>query len=563
MNRKPFAYASLLIGVILLLAACAPAAEPTVAPAEPTKAPAEATEAPEPTATTPPAKSKTSNTLVFASDSGPLTFDPLRAELSDVDIVCFLAYDALVQYEPGTAKIVPWLAKEWEISDDGRTYTFKLREGVKFHDGTDLTASDVKFTFDRIMKINDGMAFTIWEIYDSTEAVDDYTFVLKLKEPSARLFATLPKFFILSEDGVKANSTADDPDAQTYLEDHDLGSGPYTITYHVPAQQTVYEKFEDYWGGWEGTNIERVIYREIKESATQRLLLEQGEIDIIMGPSVDDVSALEANPDTQVWVNDVLIQFYIDFRITHPPLDEVCVRKALALAYDYDTHMEVALGGLGEQAQGPYNKSILYHDDTLPMPDYDLEAAKAALAECGYPDPDWTFQMVYLPNAEEQKRAVEIFQASLAELGITIEPVGVEWAAYLALSRDLDAEPDLFARWYFPETRHPDSAVYNIYHSKNIGIGNNSVLYNNPKADELMERGLIEMDPAEAEKIYKELQWVITEDQPSIFVSNPKTVFAGRTWVKGYENNMKGHHMTFWVYGGPMERGNLRLEGKP
>jgi len=266
MNRKSFALASLLIIISLVLAACGPTAptettapEPTTAPPEPAEAtePAEAIEPTEAPAATEPAKSELANTLVAAHSEYAFTFDPTFCSWGDVCRICLVAYEPLVKYDPATKEIIPGLAKEWEISSDGLTYTFILNEGVKFHDGTDLTASDVKFTVERLLGIDDGCARYVYPV-ESMEVVDDYTIAMTLDAPNAAFLQSMVVIFIISEDGVKANEVDGDW-AQAYLMENDLGSGPYMLTSSIPEQQAVFEKFEDYWKGWDGNHLDGII----------------------------------------------------------------------------------------------------------------------------------------------------------------------------------------------------------------------------------------------------------------------------------------------------------------
>ena len=502
---------------------------------------------------TPSPKSELATTLVIAEQEHPKSFDPMDTDDSTVNRITVLAYDALIQYKPGTTEIIPWLAKEWKISPDGLSYTFVLNQGVKFHDGTDLTASDVKFTFDRLKAINQGIAFELSD-FDSARVVDDYTVELKLAKPSAPFLQVLPKIFIISEDGVKQNAKGDDW-ARTYLKDHDLGSGPYTLTSFTPEQQAIFTKFDGYWQGWQGKNIEKVIWRYVKEAATQRLMLEKGEIDIAMDPAKDDLPALSQNPDIQIIEGTTFVEYYVHMRTIHKPLDDVRVRKAIALAYDYDAHIKVALGGHGEQALGPYSRAIPWHDATLPKQTYDLAKAKELLTEAGYPNGGFTLKIAYLPVLDEEARTVEILDAGLQQLGIKLEPMGMTWPTMANLMQDETSAPDLYTVYAFPSAADPDSALRVNYHSTATKNGYNSSWYTNPQVDKLLDEGVATPDLAKREAIYKEVQRIITEDQPSIFVSNPTYVIAARSWVKGYVYN-PAHHETVWVYG-------MTLEGKP
>ncbi len=565
MNRKYFAFSSLLVILTLLLAACGPteappatkASEPTAAPAEatkapePTAAPAEATKAPEPTE--PPAKSELANSLVIGVNGAPWTLDPVFSNDSWIDRHLVNAYDPLVNYKPGTNELIPWLAKEWEVSDDGLTYTFKLREGVKFHDGTDLTASDVKYTFDRILAINQGIAFEL-SLFDSAEVVDDYTVVLHMKAASGAFTKTLPKFYVVSEDSVKANEQNGDW-GQGYLSDHDLGSGPYMLAKLEPEQEYVWGKFDGYWQDWPAGQVDTITWKIVKEAASQRLLLEKGDIDIAMEPSVDDLPALQMNPDIQILEDPSAVEMYFHLRVTHPPLDDVRVRKALAIGYDYDTHIQSVLGGYGVQARGPLPRIYPENDETIEMPTYDPDAAKALLAEAGYPN-GFTMKVAYDPGSEPEKlRGFELWQVCLTKLGITVVPLAMDWPTMNSAENDETSEPDAYVEFMWPSALDPDESLRAVYHSSMLGNGSNASWYSNPEVDKLMDQALGMSDPVERTKMYKQIQQIINDDQPSIFVSNPDYFIAARTWVKGYVYN-PSHHQAVLLWG-------MSIEGKP
>lgn len=563
MNRKAFAYASLLIIGALLLAACAaPPAEQVEV--EATAVPAAPTEAPEPTAAPPepadqqaeftePEGSELANTLVAAHSEYAFTYDPTFCSWGDVCRICMVAYDPLLKYDPASKQVVPWLAKEWDVSDDGLTYTFTLNEGITFHDGTEMTASDVKFTIERLLGIDDGCARYVYPV-ESMEVADDYTIAVTLDAPNAAFLQSMVVIFIISEDGVKANEVDGDW-AQAYLMDNDLGSGPYQHVSTVPEQQAVFEKFEGYWKGWDGDHVDGITWLWIKESATQRLMLESGELDISMEPSVDDLAEFEASPDYQVLEGESPVIFEVDFRVIHPPLDDIRVRQALAMAIDYDYHIEVALAGYGRRAQGPLTSVFPYHNYDIELIPFDLEAAKALLAEAGYPEGGFTLKVAYESAQEEKIRALEMVQANWGELGIEIEPMGMDWMAQAAMQQDVNSEPDVYLGYIWPGMTDPE-CLREFYHGDQMGVfDSNASFWSDPEVDRLMDEGLMETDPARREEIYKQVQQLIADAIPAAWVSeNPYNMVANK-YVKGYVYN-SAYHQALDVY-------HMWLEGKP
>lgn len=583
LKRNSFIWVLTLLSVLaMVISACSqPAAPP---PAEPTKAPAPteaskpatateevkpvATEESNPTAAAATEESKPaeataessaapagnlSKTLVIAEQEQPASFDPMNTDNSTVNRMTVAIYDALVQYKTGTTEIEPALAESWEVSADGTEYTFKLRSGVKFHDGSDLTADDVKYTFDRLKAINQGIASVLTNFKEAT-VVDASTIKLTLTKPSAPFFGVLPKIFIANKKLLEANTTADDW-GQAYLKDHDAGSGPFKLVRFQPEQEIVLERHADYWRGWQPNQPEGVIWRIIKEAATQRLLLEKGEIDIASDPSRDDLGALKENKDVSIETGTTLVEYYLHLRTNRPPLDDVKVRKAIALAYDYQAHIDSVLGGLGEQAQGPYSKGVLFHNDQIEKPSLNIEEAKKLLTEAGHADGGFSLKIGYLPVLEEEARSVEILQAGLAQLGIEVQAEGMTWPTMAGLMQDEKSEIDVYTVYAFPSSPDPDDALRVNYHCDARTAAYNSAWYCNEKVDELMDKAVTLVKPEEREPLYKEIQQMIADDQPSLFISNPMHVLAVRTWVKGYKYNPT-HHETINV-------GEITLDGKP
>lgn len=503
---------------------------------------------------TPPPKSAMSNILTAAHSEYAFTFEPTFCNWSDVGRICVVAYDGLLKYDPATKEIVPWVAKEWEVSDDGLTYTFKISEGIKFHDGSDLTASDVKYTFDRLIALDDGVAQNLYAI-ESVEAVDDSTVVITLNTPSAAFISGLPLIFIISEDGVKANEVDGDW-GQAYLMEHDLGSGPYMLVSSIPEQQAVFEKFDDYWQGWEGEHLDGVTFLWIKEAATQRLMVENGELDISMEPSVDDLAAWDADPDYQVLSADSPVVFYLAYRVTHEPLDDPLVREALTMAVDAEYVLEVGMAGYGRLARGPLASSLPYYNDDIEFVPYDMDAAKALLAEAGYPDGGFTVKIGYEAAQPWKVRTMEMLQANWSELGVEIEPMGMDYMAQEAMQQDEDSEPDAYLHHIWPSAAEPDIALRPFFHGDHKGVfGENASFWSDPEVDRLFDEGIVEADPVKREAIYKEIQQRIVDAVTGAWITELPFTIVANEYVNGYVYN-PAIHQSMDVY-------NMWLEGKP
>lgn len=533
---------------ILLLAACGGQAPPAAAPTEAPDSAADGAPTGEAAADT-AAEDNLSKTLVLGINIHPASFDPAQADNSTVDTMMLAMYDSLVRYTTGTTELEPALAESWEISDDGLEYTFNLREGVLFHDGTELTAEDVKYTFDRIKEIGIGVADTL-SLYESGEVVDPYTFRLTLSAPFGPFLGALPRIYILNAELVQEH--AGDDMGQTWLRDNDAGSGPFKLVSFEPDQQVIAERFDDYWRGWEPDKAERVVWRIVKEAATKRLLLENGDLDWVQNISPDDYTTLQANPNLKVYDTPSMNMFYIALNTQRGPLEDLRVRRALALSYDYAGHVEIARQGHAQVAQGPLPNNIPFHDDTLPPSAQDLDAARALMAEAGYPDGGFSISMAYDPTSEEEATAFDIFQAGAAELGVEVQPDGMTWPAKVERFSQLETSPDAGTIYIFPGSPDPDEFFYTMFRSD---AQYNFPHYQNAEVDELIEQGRITTDPSAREEIYTQLQQQIYADQPALFIAVSNALDASQSYVEGYQWDPT-HAFTQNVF-------EMKLVGKP
>ena len=294
------------------------------------------------------------------------------------EIVIRNLYDPLVYptMEPG--KIVkPWIAKSWDISKDLKTYTFHLNEGIKFHDGSELTAEDLAFSMDRMMTIGGVISANFTSIIKpgNTEVIDKYTVVFHLEEPSTAFLANLVTFFVLNKDlllqNKKEGQYGDYGDyGSAYLETHDVGSGPYKLDICKYAELITFDKFKDYWKGWEENSPDEVRINIIPEQVTRATMLKKGTLDMIdwcMDPLAYD--ELEKVPGIVVDRGINAATWFLILDNTKPPFDDIYVRKAVAYAVDYDviskniTRGNQAIGPLPINYSGHSNDVIVYHQD--------------------------------------------------------------------------------------------------------------------------------------------------------------------------------------------------------
>ena len=516
------------LAVLLTAAACAPAPQ---APAAPTSA--SPTQAAAPAATAGGGK-----TLVFAyTSSDPTTMDPAIANESQANIIVLSTYEPLVQYKSGTTEIGPRLATEWKLSDDGKTYTFKLRPNVKFSTGAPFNAAAVKYSFERLAGLGEGPAFVLAGVFDHVDVVDDLTANVVLKTPVGHFLSMLPKVFMVNPAFVKEHATSDDPWAKQYLYDHVDGTGPFSVERWDHNQQVVFVKNPTYWGLPDRPKLDRATFRIIPDASTEQLLLEKGDLDVWgQGIPLDAVERLKANPNVKVAEDNTLVEQYIQVSQVKPPLDDPRVRKAIALAFDYKGFIDGVYLGHATQPQGVMARGIPFHDDSLPILQKDIPQAKQLLADAGHPNGGFDLEYVAVSNDPPERGAGLILQEGLKELGINLKVVEQTWPTMVGRmqTNDRTQNMDLYGYYRFPSYADPDAYFFGPFHTSQQIKGYNGTFYGNAETDALIDKGRTSTDATQREQIYKQLQKRLLDDTAALFVANPTSIIAYRTSVKGY-----------------------------
>lgn len=365
--------------------------------------------------------------MATAEDTASL--DPARAFETTPSIIHKATYETLVTFPPDSVdKIEPLLAKSWDISADGKTYTFSLRDGATFADNTPVTADDVVFSFNRTKNIKGNPSFLAATI-ESVTAKDPATVVVQLSQPDPAILAKMvfSAFAVVNSKVAKANGATDGADAdktdkaETYLNGTSAGSGPYVLEKWEKGVETILTRNPNYNGT--APTIERVIIRNIPEAATQKIQLEAGDIQIATDLSADQVGALESNPAVKVFQNLSDTMFFLlmnQDKTIGGPLSDPKVQQAVRLALDYEG-IKALTGGQSVTPASviPIGFAGAYGEDKAPK--RDLEKAKSLLAEAGQSSltaeleyPDFTYGGVNFGTLAQK------VQADLAEAGVTV-----------------------------------------------------------------------------------------------------------------------------------------------
>ena len=482
--------------------------------------------------------------LIIAADDGePITLDPHVSYSTDSMRITRAVYGKLLDYKPGSlTDFVPDLAESWDVSADGKVYTFHLRQGVKFHDGTPFNATAVEYSFERLKTMGKGPAWFLVGPVGELKVVDTYTLEFTLADVYTDFLHRIAAgwgFYIVSPSFFKAQATSDDPWAEKWAYDHMSGTGPYKLLEWKHHDHVTLVKNDEYWKGWVGKHLERIIVREVKEMTTQRLLLEKGDVDIAYAMTIPDLLELKGRPEIEAVIEPSFNTLYIFMHTQRAPLNDVRVRQAVCYAYDYNAAVETILHGTGKQMRGPLPSSLWGWDPDAPMYTMNLEKAKQLMAEAGYPNGVERTLVYTYPSGDEPKRmAGEVLKVSLAKIGINVELKGLVWAEQAAEAKNPETAPDFFSLYWWPDYADPIDYLYAMFHTSMQGeVGYNWMYYSNPEVDTILDRATVTPDVSERTEMYKELQRVLVEDAPSLYVFELPYTMGMRNWVKGFVYN--------------------------
>ena len=442
MNQKTLLFTIFMIAT-LILSACAPVAAPTQpAPAEtqaveqPTSPPAAVTQAPEPTTAPEPTKPPEPTqppapvVLKIANTANITTWDPVKSFSIEAAYMGNLYEQLLRINPPGSAdRYTPLLATSWESSADGMTWTFHLREGVKFHDGEPLTAEAVKQSIEAA-KDHGGASF-IWAPVDTIEAVDDLTvkFNLKYAAPVDLIASSLYGSWIVSPKALDAFA-ADDKYWEKGVE---AGTGPYMLESYTPDEEIVFTRFTDYWGGWQPGQYDKVVVSIVPEATTQQQMLEGGQVDLVRHAPIGNQASFKDNPNYTYYEEQSFFNYVGFFNTLRPPLDNVKVRQALSYAIPYQDIITIAVTGLARKAAVPCPPVFSRGRADVNQYTYDLEKAKTLLEEAGHQGGGFKLKLTYTSENDAEAAFAPLIKDFFAQIGVdvTIEAIAFneQWDA--------------------------------------------------------------------------------------------------------------------------------------
>lgn len=490
------------------------------------------------------------DTLVIASGADAVTLDPGVSFDGQSPLLWRNAYEALIDYREDTLEFEPQLAESFDVSEDQKTYTFNIRQGVKFIDGEVLDAAAVKFNIERQMKVQQGIAFALGGV-TSIDTPDDHTVILNLDAPMdgfLSAFAALYTVKMISPKAIRDNEVDGDL-AQAWLRNNMVGTGPYKLRSYRQSQQAVFDRNEDYWRGWDGEHFERVIVKYVQEASTQRLLLEQGDIDVALFMPDDAVESLEGKAGITVTDDPSFNIFYLALNCQKGPTADVKVRQAIAHGLDTATFIDTFLAGKAKPARGPVPSNFLGFAEDTPFYSYDLEKAKAMLDDAGYPGGGFTLKYTYETGYFWKRPLGEFFQSAMRELGIMVEIQELSPSAWAGLLSNPDSADHCFGLVWWPTLLTPFDYMWSLFHTDAQGnAGYNWGYYSNPELDKLLNDGVADPDESARQETYDKAQALIVADSPALFLYEKNYRMPMADSLEGFVfNGMRTETLDFYA----------------
>lgn len=466
------------------------------------------------------------DTLIWAQGADVTSLDPHQGKETPAVEVTDQIFDTLTNVNLETGEVEPSIAESWEQTSD-TSYTFHIRQGIKFHDGSELKAEDVKFSLERA--INSAAVSYIVDFIDNVEVVDEYTVNVNLKEPYAPALRNLSVPF--SAIVPKAVVEADEEGFKM----HPIGSGPYEFVDRKQGDSVTLKAFADYWEGEAPTA--NLVMKVIPEAAQRTIALENGEIDLAYDILPNDIKKVEENAGLKLYDAPSLSCWYLSMNMNQEHFKNQKVRDAINYAIDRQLIIDTIASGSGEAADGMLAPLVFgYHDNE--DYEYNPELAKELLAEAGYPNGFST--SIWVNDSQTRVEVCSAIQAMLQDIGIECSLEVLEFGSFISKTSAGEHEMAYFG--WTTSTVDADYTYYSLEHSSQQGAAGNRSFINDPEVDRLVEAGRTTSDEGERAKIYEELAVKLREinNNAPIYYSN--TTAGSSVKVEGFNMDPNGYH---------------------
>jgi peptide/nickel transport system substrate-binding protein len=488
------------------------------------------------------AKPQDGGTITITMGADATGLDPESVLNNNSGYAMAMMYDGLTAYKRGTTEVGPSLAEKWEISDDAKTYTFHLTQGVKFHDDTDFNADAAVAWLDRLLNksnahyygnqkgIDSYVDFTFGEVA-SYKKSDDSTLEVTMKQPHAAFLASLAMVW----SGVTSPAAVEKYGYD--LQKNPVGTGPFSFVEWVPNDHITVKKNPNYWGG--KPHLDKVILQIVPEPSTQLLKLKSGEVQIITDPAPESIADIKKDSKLQLLTQPGLTVLGVALPVDHAPYSDKRVRQALNYAIDKDDICQHLFAGLAEPMGAPEPKVEWAYDETLSPFKYDPEKAKSLLKEANFDTSKeltfWVYGTTRSYNPAGGTRVATALQGYWGKVGINVKLQQLEWGAFLSKSRDPKLSDMALTGWS-GDNGDPGNFVTSLYGTSGIPEANQSH-YSVPDVDKLLDQAEAEPDHDKRSDLYEKAQGIIWSDCPWVWLVSTTQTKALSAKVHGLTLN--------------------------
>lgn len=501
--------------------------------------------------------------MTISIPSDIVSLDPHGSNDDPSEQIRDTIYEPLVTHDEDL-KLVPALAEEYEQVDE-TTWRFKLREGVKFHDGSDFNADVVKANIERIQDPARASAReSYFDMVGEINIIDDYNIELVTEYPYAPLLNNLSHGAgkMISKELIDADyqNALEQAESNLSLEEYyelrnrggeehgqvvedisqyvgeKVETGPVGTNYFKfesrnPGEETVVSRNDDYWDT--PALLDDITFKVVTEPASRIAELESGSSDAIISTLTSNTDRVEQTDGMTLMRSDAVNVDYIGFNTSKAPFDDPKIRQAISHAFNSEAVLDGVYNGSGMPANGPLAPALLGYSEELQGREYDMARAEELLAEAGAED--LTVNLMVNDDNPERLDVALWLQESLNEIGVTLNVEQVEWGAYLDATGN--AEHDMFILGWGNTTGDPDETITSLYHTDNAGNNGNRAFYSNPELDEILDNARQETDEAVREQMYIDAQEIIIQEAPSIFIRHGEYLNAHNSDVHEFKAN--------------------------
>ncbi len=543
---KRFGFISLTVFLLFILAACT-----------------DDSNVDEEAASSDSGNSEQGGNMTISIPSDIVSLDPHGSNDDPSEQIRDTIYEPLVTHDEDL-KLVPALAEEYEQVDE-TTWRFKLREGVKFHDGSDFNADVVKANIERIQDPARASAReSYFDMVGEINIIDDYNIELVTEYPYAPLLNNLSHGAgkMISKELIDADyqNALEQAESNLSLEEYyelrnrggeehgqvvedisqyvgeKVETGPVGTNYFKfesrnPGEETVVSRNDDYWDT--PALLDDITFKVVTEPASRIAELESGSSDAIISTLTSNTDRVEQTDGMTLMRSDAVNVDYIGFNTSKAPFDDPKIRQAISHAFNSEAVLDGVYNGSGMPANGPLAPALLGYSEELQGREYDMARAEELLAEAGAED--LTINLMVNDDNPERLDVALWLQESLNEIGVTLNVEQVEWGAYLDATGN--AEHDMFILGWGNTTGDPDETITSLYHTDNAGNNGNRAFYSNPELDEILDNARQETDEAVREQMYIDAQEIIIQEAPSIFIRHGEYLNAHNSDVHEFKAN--------------------------